>query len=66
MKSSVDMWMSRFVMNPAMTGETAEWDNDEQAASQVTLESWARRAIWLLVAVTSLWEIAVTFDRHYE
>ena len=53
-------------MDPAMTGETAERDNDEQAALQMMLESWARRAMWLLVAVTSLWDIAVTFDRHYE
>ncbi len=53
-------------MNPAMTDEAAERDKDEVATSQLTLESWARRAMWLLVAVTSLWDIAVTFDRHYD
>ena len=28
-------------------------------------ESWARRTMWILVIVTSAWDIAVTFDRHF-
>jgi hypothetical protein len=28
-------------------------------------EYWAARIMWLLVAVTSLWDISVTFGRHF-
>jgi hypothetical protein len=28
-------------------------------------ESWARRTMWILVIVTSAWDVAVTFDRHF-
>jgi hypothetical protein len=66
MKSMVDLSISRNVMRPAMTDDAAERDTHAQSASQAEVESWARRAMWLLVAVTSMWDIAVTFDRHFE
>jgi hypothetical protein len=62
MKSIVDMSMSRHEMHAAMTGDAPDRENDEQTAAK----SWATRAVWSLVAVTSLWDIAVTFDRHFE
>ena len=34
-----------------------------KTASQAAAEQWARRAVWLLVIVTSLWDIGVTFDK---
>lgn len=34
-----------------------------KTASQASAEQWARRAMWLLVVVTSLWDIGVTFDK---
>ena len=36
-----------------------------ESISQISAEYWARRCMWLLVMVTSLWDIAVTFDRHF-
>ena len=35
------------------------------AASQIAAEYWAKRALWLMVVVTSLWDILVTFDKHF-
>jgi hypothetical protein len=37
-----------------------------ETASQIAAEYWAKRAMWLLVIVTSLWDIVVTFDKHFE
>jgi hypothetical protein len=37
-----------------------------EAASQVAAEYWAKRTMWLLVTVTSLWDIVVTFDKHFD
>lgn len=34
-------------------------------APQIAAAYWAKRIVWLLVAVTSLWDIAVTFDKHF-
>ena len=42
-------------------------EQSDQAQSDWQIaECWARRAMWLLIAVTSLWDILVTFDRHFE
>jgi hypothetical protein len=38
---------------------------DSEAAFQYAAEYWARRTMWLLVTVVSLWDILVTFDRHF-
>jgi hypothetical protein len=35
-----------------------------ERAAQIAAEYWARRTMWLLVTVTSLWDIAVTFDEY--
>ena len=66
MKAIVDTSMSRQLMQPAMAGDEDGRDGHEQAAWHREAEYWAKRAMWLLVAVTSLWDIAVTFDRHVE
>jgi hypothetical protein len=39
--------------------------NQAQTASQIRTEYWARRIIWFLISLTSLWDIAVTFDKHF-
>jgi hypothetical protein len=66
MKSIIDMSMSRRLMHAAMYGRAPERSDGERKAHQASVKSWAARAMWLLVAVTSLWDIAVTFDRHFE
>ena len=65
MKAIADTSMSLHVMQPAMTVDPADRDEHEQTAWQMEAESWARRAMWLLVAMTSLWDLAVTFGRHF-
>jgi hypothetical protein len=41
-----------------------ERSNQAKASRQETVEYWAKRIMWVLVIITSLWDIAVTFDRH--
>jgi hypothetical protein len=38
--------------------------NQAKTSGQETLEYWASRIMWALVMITSLWDIAVTFDKH--
>jgi hypothetical protein len=40
--------------------------NQSETDRHNTVEYWAQRIMWLLVAVTSLWDIVVTFDRHFD
>ena len=38
--------------------------DDSETMLPFAAQSWARRTMWILVIVTSAWDIAVTFDRH--
>jgi hypothetical protein len=49
----------------ATTAEPADLLNQFEAASQFAAEYWARRTMWLLVTVISVWDIVVTFDKHF-
>ena len=62
MKSIVEMSMNRHEMRAALTGD----EGKDETALQEAVESWVRRTLWSLVALTSLWDIAITFDRHSE
>jgi hypothetical protein len=37
-----------------------------ETGRQSSVEYWANRIMWLLVTVTSIWDIVVTFDRHFD
>jgi hypothetical protein len=50
----------------ARTAESPDRLNQFEAASQYAAEYWARRTMWLLVTVISLWDIVVTFDKHFD
>jgi hypothetical protein len=41
-----------------------ERSNQAKTSRQETVEYWARRIMWVLVIITSLWDIAVTFGKH--
>jgi hypothetical protein len=49
----------------APTAEPCGRRRQGETASQIAAEYWAARIMWLLVAVTSCWDIAVTFGRHF-
>ena len=65
MKSMVKMWMSRLVMHGAKIAQTP--DPSEQTGTDLAAaaEYWAGWPMWALVIATSLWDIAVTFDRPF-
>ena len=50
--------------NAAMGVAPVDPGEQRERAAQIAAEYWARRTMWLLVAVTSLWDIAVTFDQY--
>ncbi len=50
----------------ATIGRPDRGNNQAKTTGQDTVEYWASRIMWTLVAVTSLWDIAVTFDRHLD
>ena len=54
--------MVNLLTNPNI-GRARYWS---QTASQIAAEYWAKRAMWVFVIVTSLWDIVVTFDKHFE
>jgi len=41
-----------------------ERSNQAETKRQETVEYWAKRIMWVLVIITSFWDIAVTFGRH--
>jgi len=49
----------------ARTAESPGLHNQFEEASQYAAEYWARRTMWLLVTVISLWDIVVTFDKYF-
>jgi hypothetical protein len=49
----------------AATMGRPERSNQANTSRQETVEYWANRIMWVLVIITSLWDIAVTFGRHW-
>jgi hypothetical protein len=65
MKSTVKMWMSRLVMHAAKTPQMPDPSDQTETDLAAVAKYWAGRAMWVLVIATSLWDIAVTFDRPF-
>ena len=61
--------MIALVSGPQGTGAVrtavAPDQGGQSEAAWQTARYWATRFLWLLVIVTSLWDIAMTFDRHF-
>jgi hypothetical protein len=64
MKAVVDMLTSPRVAQMATTAETPDRVTQSETALPTAAEYWAKRIMWCLVAVTSLWDIAETLDTH--
>jgi hypothetical protein len=54
MKSLIDMLTK--------TDSTPDSSDEAQSGPAAAAEYWAGRAMWVLVIIMSLWDIAVTFD----
>jgi hypothetical protein len=54
MKSRVDMLTK--------TDSTPDSSDEAESGLAAATEYWAGRAMWVLVIIVSLWDIAVTFD----
>jgi hypothetical protein len=63
MKAMIDILMNRNM--PAATNAEMPQSDDFETMLPFAAESWARRTMWILVIVTSAWDVAVTFDRHF-
>jgi len=63
MKAMIDILMNRNM--PAATNAEMPQSDDSETMLPFAAESWARRTMWILVIVTSAWDVAVTFDRHF-
>jgi hypothetical protein len=50
--------------NAAMGAALVDPGEQRERLAQIAAEYWARRTMWLLVTVTSLWDITVTFDKY--
>jgi hypothetical protein len=50
-------------MHAANPTEAPNSSEQAESAWAATAEYWAGRIVWALVIATSLWDIAVTFDR---
>jgi hypothetical protein len=64
MKAMVDILTSPHSTQAATATQTHDRSNQAQIASQIRTEYWAKRIIWFLISLTSLWDIAVTFDKY--
>jgi hypothetical protein len=47
------------------TTGSCERHRQPETASQIVAEYWAARIMWLLVAMTSSWDVAHTFGPHF-
>jgi hypothetical protein len=61
MSAVVDMLTNSRVAQAATIAETPERMTQSGTGSLTRVEYWAKRVMWLLVAVMSLWDIAETF-----
>ncbi|HWY93681.1 MAG TPA: hypothetical protein VNX69_00745 [Steroidobacteraceae bacterium] len=59
-----DILTSPHSTQAATTTQTDDRSNQAQA-SQIRTEYWAKRIVWFLIALTSLWDIAVTIDKDF-
>jgi hypothetical protein len=64
MKGMVDTLTRPHAAGVATAADTPDRMNLSETALQVAAEYWAKRIMWSLVAVTTLWDIAETFDKH--
>jgi hypothetical protein len=74
MRASVDLLRSAQGRAPIVlnlheaevpTAELCRRRRQSETASQIAAEFWAARIMWLLVALTSSWDIAVTFGQRF-
>lgn len=63
MKSQVDMLTSRMAMRAAKTDPAPDSNDRTESGPAAVAEYWAGRAVWVVVIMISLWDIAVTFDK---
>ena len=63
MKSPADMLTSRQAMRAAKADSTPDSSDEADSGLAAAAEYWAGRAVWVLVIMISLWDIAVTFDK---
>ena len=56
---------NRQALDDATPAEPPEPSEHLPRARQMPAEYWASRTLWLLVTVTCLWDIAVTFDQYF-
>jgi hypothetical protein len=66
MKVMVNLLASPNMGAAARITGSPDRQNKSGAASQFAAEYWARRTMWLLVTVISLWDIVATFDKHFD
>jgi hypothetical protein len=64
MTAVVDMLRSPRVLQ-VTTVETHNRESQSETVLPTAAEYWAKRIMWFLVALTSLWDIAETFDKHF-
>jgi hypothetical protein len=65
MTAVADMLTSPRVAQVTTTAESPDRVTQSETALPPPVEYWAKRIMWLLVAVMSLWDIAETFDKHF-
>jgi hypothetical protein len=65
MKSLVDMLKSRPAMRTAKTDPAPDSNDRTESGLAAAAEYWAGRAVWVLVIMISLWDIAITFDKPF-
>jgi hypothetical protein len=65
MKTMVDTLTSPRLTRAATITDTPDRSNRPKSASQSAVEYWIARIMWLVVAVTSAWDIVETFGGHF-
>jgi hypothetical protein len=63
MNSLADMLTKRVAMRAANSDPTPDSSDQADSGLAEAAEYWAGRAVWVLVIMISLWDIAVTFDK---
>jgi len=61
-----DSLTSRYPTRAATTTDTPDRRSQSKSASQTAVEYWVARIMWLLVAVTSLWDAVETFGGRFK
>jgi hypothetical protein len=63
MKSVVGWLTNRRVLRAAKIDPAPDSNDRSESRLADAAEYWAGRAVWVLVIMISLWDIAVTFDK---